>query len=51
MWMNSPPHRENLLEKNWRQIGLSVKQFDSAPGVYHGLRRHDRDRRLRRATS
>ena len=37
MWMNSPPHRENLLEKNWRQIGLSVKQFSSAPGIYHGL--------------
>jgi uncharacterized protein YkwD len=37
MWMNSPPHRKNLLEKNWRQIGLSVKQFDAAPGVYHGL--------------
>lgn len=37
MWMNSPPHRKNLLEKNWRQIGLSVKQFSDAPGVYHGL--------------
>jgi uncharacterized protein YkwD len=37
MWMNSPPHRENLLDKDWRQIGLSVKEFDSAPGVYHGL--------------
>lgn len=37
MWMNSPPHRENLLQKNWRQIGLSVKTFSSAPGVYHGL--------------
>ena len=37
MWMNSPPHRKNLLEKDWRQIGLSVKTFSSAPGVYHGL--------------
>jgi uncharacterized protein YkwD len=37
MWMNSPPHRKNLLDRNWRQIGLSVKQFDSAPGVYDGL--------------
>ena len=37
MWMNSPPHRQNLLEKNWRQIGVSVKTFSSAPGVYHGL--------------
>jgi uncharacterized protein YkwD len=37
MWMQSKPHRENLLDKNWRQIGLSVKRFASAPGVYHGL--------------
>ena len=37
MWMNSPSHRKNLLDKNWRQIGLSVKTFTSAPGVYHGL--------------
>lgn len=37
MWMNSPPHRENLLNPHWRQIGLSIKQFPSAPGVYHGL--------------
>ena len=37
MWMKSPPHRKNLLAKNWRQIGLSVKTFSSAPGVYHGL--------------
>jgi uncharacterized protein YkwD len=37
MWMDSPPHRKNLLDRSWRQIGLSVKQFTSAPGVYHGL--------------
>lgn len=37
MWMNSAPHRRNLLDRHWRQIGLSVRQFDSAPGVYHGL--------------
>jgi uncharacterized protein YkwD len=37
MWMNSPTHRKNLLDSDWRQIGLSVKQFTSAPGVYHGL--------------
>jgi uncharacterized protein YkwD len=23
--------------RHWRQIGLSAKQFDSAPGVYRGL--------------
>jgi uncharacterized protein YkwD len=37
MWMNSPPHRKNLLDKHWRQIGLAVKEFADAPGVYHGL--------------
>ena len=37
MWMQSRPHRENLLDKDWRQIGLSVKEFPAAPGVYHGL--------------
>jgi uncharacterized protein YkwD len=37
MWMNSPPHRKNLLERNWRQVGLSVRQFAGAPGVYQGL--------------
>jgi uncharacterized protein YkwD len=37
MWMNSPPHRKNLLDRDWRQVGLSVKQFTSAPGVFQGL--------------
>jgi uncharacterized protein YkwD len=37
MWMDSPPHRQNLLDPDWRLVGLSVKQFPSAPGVYHGL--------------
>jgi uncharacterized protein YkwD len=37
MWMNSAPHRKNLLDRNWRQVGLSVKEFTSAPGVFHGL--------------
>ena len=37
MWMNSPPHRKNLLDPNWRQVGLSVKRFTDAPGVFHGL--------------
>ncbi len=37
MWMSSTPHRKNLLDRNWRQVGLSVRQFDGAPGVYQGL--------------
>jgi uncharacterized protein YkwD len=36
MWMNSPPHRENLLSRSWREIGLSAVHANSAPGVYGG---------------
>jgi uncharacterized protein YkwD len=35
-WMNSPPHRENLLSRQWREIGLGGAHFDSAPGTYRG---------------
>jgi uncharacterized protein YkwD len=34
MWMSSPPHRENLLSRTWREIGISALHFDSAPGTY-----------------
>jgi uncharacterized protein YkwD len=34
MWMNSPPHRANLLSKTWREIGISAVHFESAPGEY-----------------
>jgi uncharacterized protein YkwD len=37
MWMNSPEHRANILNPNWRQIGISSVHFDAAPGTYHGL--------------
>jgi uncharacterized protein YkwD len=37
MWMGSPEHRANLLNKNWREVGLSAVHSDSAPGTYHGL--------------
>jgi uncharacterized protein YkwD len=36
MWMTSPEHRANLLDRNWREIGLSAVHSASAPGVYHG---------------
>lgn len=36
MWMNSPPHRANLLSKTWREIGISAVHFASAPGEYDG---------------
>ena len=36
LWMNSPPHRENLLTSRWREIGISAVHADSAPGEYGG---------------
>jgi len=37
MWMKSPPHRRNLLDPRWRQLGLSALRFASAPGPFRGL--------------
>lgn len=34
MWMNSPEHRANLLNRSWREIGLSAVHFVEAPGAY-----------------
>ena len=34
LWMNSAPHRQNLLDPRWRDIGLSAVHSTSAPGVY-----------------
>jgi uncharacterized protein YkwD len=34
MWMNSVPHRANLLSSRWRQIGLAAVHAPSAPGTY-----------------
>jgi len=36
MWMGSPPHRANLLNRQWREIGLSAVHVESAPGVFGG---------------
>jgi uncharacterized protein YkwD len=36
MWMTSPEHRANLLDRGWREIGLSAVHAASAPGVYSG---------------
>ena len=35
-WMTSPPHRENLLSREWREVGLGGAHFESAPGTYRG---------------
>jgi uncharacterized protein YkwD len=37
MWMDSPPHRQNLLSAKWREVGLSAVHVDSAPGTFNGL--------------
>ena len=36
MWMESPEHRANLLDREWREIGLGAVHVASAPGVYAG---------------
>lgn len=36
LWLSSAPHRANLLNPRWRQIGLGAMHSTSAPGVYGG---------------
>jgi uncharacterized protein YkwD len=36
MWMNSPGHRENLLSRRWREIGLGVLHVGVAGGEFGG---------------
>lgn len=35
-WMNSPPHRENILSRDWREVGIGAVTVASAPGEYRG---------------
>ena len=35
-WMTSAPHRQNMLAREWREIGLAAAHFDSAPGAFGG---------------
>ena len=35
-WMNSPPHRQNLLSRDWREVGIGAVIVSSAPGAYGG---------------
>jgi len=37
LWMKSPPHRENLLEPSWREVGLAAVHATSARGAFDGL--------------
>ena len=34
LWLASPPHRANLLDPRWREVGLAAVHSRSAPGVY-----------------
>jgi uncharacterized protein YkwD len=36
LWLGSPPHRANLLNPSWRELGLSAVHSTSAPGAYRG---------------
>ena len=36
LWMQSPPHRRNILTPHWREIGLSAVRASDAPGVFGG---------------
>jgi uncharacterized protein YkwD len=36
LWMHSAPHRKNLLNASWRQIGISAVHVAVAPGTYGG---------------
>ena len=35
-WMHSPPHRQNILTREWREIGIAAMHFESAPGPFGG---------------
>jgi len=35
-WMQSPPHRQNILSRDWREVGIGAVYFPDAPGEYRG---------------
>src|SRR6266536_1123372 len=35
-WLDSPPHRANLLNPSWREIGIAAVPATAAPGEYGG---------------
>jgi uncharacterized protein YkwD len=36
LWMQSAPHRENLLSKSWNRIGVSIAHVVDPAGFYKG---------------
>jgi uncharacterized protein YkwD len=37
LWLASPPHRKNLMNPAWREIGVSAVHASAAPGVYNAM--------------
>lgn len=37
LWMASPEHRANLLDRGWAEMGCAAVHVSSAPGVYRHL--------------
>jgi uncharacterized protein YkwD len=35
-WMASPPHRQNILSREWREVGIGATRVSRAPGEYRG---------------
>jgi uncharacterized protein YkwD len=35
-WMQSPPHRQNILMREWREVGVAAVHFASARGAFGG---------------
>ena len=35
-WMESPPHRRNILSRDWREVGIGAVFFGRAPGEFGG---------------
>ena len=35
-WMQSPPHRQNILSREWREVGLAAVHFPVARGAFSG---------------
>jgi uncharacterized protein YkwD len=35
-WMGSPGHRRNMLDPNWREVGIAAMRTSSAGGIFGG---------------
>jgi uncharacterized protein YkwD len=36
-WLDSPPHRRNLLDPSWRGVGVGAMRMDAPSGDYDGV--------------